>query len=282
MILGGVVTVLVLLAGSAPPASQPDAPSPPPPRIGRFEFSIDTPSPIASAEECNRRFRWIDRNKPPRLDVSKETFQALVPETYAADGTWGVLVWASPSETGFMCPQPWHEVLAKHKLLWVGADNAGNQRHSDHRVRLAVEAALWAQRNYRLDPGRVYVAGFSGGGKVAGMCGNLYSDVFTGAFSICGITYHKGVPTGLEKNKFYPPTYPPPVGPLYKAARERNRHVLLTGDEDFNLNSTRQTHRLGYEKDRYARAVLLIVPGLAHALPDAEWFDRGLEALDRR
>jgi pimeloyl-ACP methyl ester carboxylesterase len=181
-----------------------------------------------------------------------------------------------------MCPPPWHDVLARHKLIWIGANHAGNERHSDHRVRLAVEAAVQVQKRHKLDPDRVYVAGMSGGGKIAAMCATIYGDVFAGGFSICGATFYMKIPTGLERGKYYPATFPPPVGKVAIKARQQNRHVLLTGTEDFNLNSTRQTYELGYKKDNYRHVTLIVVPDLAHELPPAEWFEKGIEALDAR
>lgn len=271
MLLTAVAAILAMLAPATGPASQP---------VGRSQVRFDTPSDLASAGESNRRFKWLGDAKPPPLRLEQETFELFVPDNYAPDGTWGVVVWASPTNSGFMCPEPWRDVLARHKLIWIGANNAGNERHSDHRVRLAVEAALQAQQRFAVDRNRVYVAGLSGGGKIAGMCATIYGDVFSGGFSICGATFYMKIPTGQERGKYYPATYPPPAGKPAIKARQQNRHVLLSGTEDFNLNSTRQTYELGYRKDNYRHVTLLIVPGLGHALPPQQWFEQGIHFLD--
>lgn len=246
-------------------------------RTGRFELKFIEPHALASQKESQKRFRW--KEKPQDLRIEDETFQIVVPEDYREDGSYGVFVWVSPTPSGG-CPKLWVESLAKRKLIWVGADNSGNDRLIDHRVRLAVEGALQIQDLYAINPERVYVGGFSGGGKVTAMCNVVYADVFRGGFSICGPIFYRHIATGLKENEFYPQGYYAPPAKMLKDAKERNRHVLLSGDNDFNLQPTRQTYELGYVKDKFRKVSLLIVPGLAHDLPDEAWFERGIEFLD--
>lgn len=266
--------LLAFASASAEPASPAKST-----RTGRFEVKFIEASDLASQKESQKRFRW--KEKPQEFRLEDETFQVFVPDEYQPDGTWGAFVWISPTENGFMCPEPWLDVLARRKLIWIGADRSGNNRLIDHRVRLAVEAALQVQNLYAIDPDRVYAAGFSGGGKIAGMCAIVYADVFRGTFSICGPTFYRNIPTGVKKDELYPQAFYAPPAKMLKVAKEVNRHVLFSGDDDFNLQPTRQKYALGYEKDKFRNILLLIQPGLAHQLPSAEYLEKGIEFLDR-
>lgn len=247
-------------------------------QIGRFEVRFDSPSALASQQEAQKRFRW--REKPQPFNLPDEVFQVVVPEGYQPDGTWGLFVWVSPTPSGRL-PKRWVDSMQKCKLIWIGADNSQNERHIDHRCRLAVEAALQMIDRYEIDRKRVYIGGFSGGGKIAAMTAANYTEIFTGAYSICGPLFYRNIPTGVKKDTFYPQGYYPAPPKMMKVFREQTRHVLLTGDDDFNLLPTKQIHELGYVKDKFKHIELFVVPGLAHDIPLADWFERGIESLDR-
>jgi predicted esterase len=202
-----------------------------------------------------------------------------VPDSYTPDQKFGLFVWVSPEGRGGM-PRDWLETINEKKLIWIGPDNIGNQRHIDHRCRLVVEAVLQMREAYNIDPDRVYVGGFSGGGKIAAMTAVNYTELFTGAFSICGPIFYKQIPTGRKKGEFYPQGYYPPPPAALKLAKSRLRHVLLSGSEDFNLQPTDRIFELGYTKEGFKNILKIIVPGLDHSLPSAEFFAQGIDFLD--
>lgn len=267
------VAALLLAAG---PATKPVATKSQ--RTGAYQTRFVEPHELASQREAQKRFRW--REKPQPFTLSDETFQVYVPEDYQPDGSFGVFVWVSPTPSGRL-PKMWIDSLGKQKLIWIAADESQNERHIDHRCRMAVEAALHAIDLYEIDPRRVYIGGFSGGGKIAAMSAANYAEVFTGALSICGPLFYRNIPTGLKKDEYYPQGYYPMPPKMMQRFRSETRHVLLTGDTDFNLQPTKQIHEHGYVKDKFRFFELLIVPGLAHDLPAAEWFERAILSLDR-
>lgn len=270
---------LPTIARAAEPTTKPAQPSAKSSRTGRYQTQFLEPHDLASQREAQKRFRWNEKPKP--FTLADETFQILVPESYQPDGSFGVFVWVSPTPSGGV-PKMWVETLEKHKLIWIAADNSENQRLIDHRCRMAIEGALQMKDLYVIDPKRVYIGGFSGGGKIAAMSAINYPEVFTGAFSICGPIFYRNIPTGVNKNELYPQGYYPPPPKVLKIAREDMRHVLLTGENDFNLQPTKQIHELGYVKEKFKNIEMIVVPGLAHDLPAAEWFEKGLEFLDGR
>jgi predicted esterase len=274
----GLPFILLFIAAtmSADPTSRPAPPKSS--RVGDYSTSFVDAHDLSSQREAQKRFRWHE--KPQPFNLADETFQIHVPENYQPDGSWGVFVWVSPMKTGQL-PRMWVDSLAEHKLIWIGADNSENERHIDHRCRMAVEAALHMIDLYDIDRRRVYIGGFSGGGKIAAMTAANYTEIFTGAVSICGPLFYRNIATGMKQGEFYPQGYYPAPPKMMQTFKNATRHVLLTGDNDFNLQPTRQIFELGYVKDKFKLAELIVVPGLAHELPKPDWFEKCVEFLDR-
>lgn len=274
----GMLILLTVLLFAEP--SSATSPTTLPARTGRFEVVFTERSPIASMKESNRRFKW---EIPIReIDLPKETFQVYVPPDYEPGKQFGLLVWCSPMNSGWMASKDWVDVLDKHKLIWVGADRAGNERHVGDRTRLAVEAAYNMMRQYDIDPTRVYVGGMSGGGRSASMAATAYGDLFAGGFYMCGVNYFRDVKTlnMQKKDEYWPGSFPRPPSKILQKIKTDSRFVLLTGENDMNKLSTKAVYQNGYLKDGFLRVEHLEVPGIGHELPPGDWFEKGIEYLD--
>ena len=210
----------------------------------------------------------------------EQTYALYVPRAYKPDGTFGLIVWISPGDTGKPPREDWLRVLDRHKLLWVGPDNVGNKVDTLWRTYMTLEAVRHAKEHFSFDTKRVYVAGFSGGGRIASHAALVAPDTFTGGFYLAGCDFWRDVPVtpGDKHGKYYRGFWRKPKGNLLRKAR-KGRHVLLTGANDFNRGNTLAVHD-GFKKDTYAHVLLIDVPGMAHAPPNAEWFEKGTAFLD--
>src|SRR3954447_25410295 len=146
------------------------------------QIQLPNRAAISAVKEQARRFGWrLESFRKPSDEqdygLAREAFDVVVPAQYRGEPGWGLLVWVSPSGRG-AAPRAWVDTLAKHKLIWIGAENSGNERAVWIRVGLAVDAAADMQQRYKIEPTRVYVSGMSGGGRVASMIGLAYADVF--------------------------------------------------------------------------------------------------------
>jgi predicted esterase len=244
---------------------------------GQSDLAFQKESPLSTDAELQRRFGTP--NAPPSYDVAKEKFRVVVPRSYKHADAWGLFVWidASPQP---VVPSDWGPILAEKRLLLVAAHGSGNSRSLFARCRLAVDAVHNMKQRFHIDPGRVYVSGHSGGGRVASMLGVAYSDVFTGAFPMVGVNFYKPVPAG-EPNRAWLPVYHPEPRVL-ASAKAANRYVLLTGEKDFNRENTLRVYRDGFQAEEFRHVLYLEVPGMGHARPSAEWLAKGLEFLDAR
>lgn len=94
------------------------------------------------------------------------SWQVTVPATYDPAVPAGVMVYISPSPSGEM-PKGWKSLMNKHNLIWIAADKSGNKVITPHRITFALLGSNLLQSLYSIDKSRIYVAGFSGGGRVS-------------------------------------------------------------------------------------------------------------------
>ena len=171
----------------------------------------------------------------------------------------GVFVYVSPSRTGRIDSR-WRSVMDQQNLIYISADKSGNQILTYKRMVLATMALRALGQQHSFDLGRVFVSGFSGGGRVASKLASQYPEVFVGALYICGVDYWKKDQT-------------PNVERILE-----NRFVFLTGSRDFNLGETKRIHRR-YLKAGAEKSKLMVIKGLAHAHPDATALTEALSFL---
>jgi hypothetical protein len=103
--------------------------------------------------------------------------------------------------------------------------------------------------------------------------------VFSGAFAMVGCNFFRDVPVPGQKNRVWPGFWANPDLKTVARARANSRIVLLTGTTDFNHESTRAMYD-EFVKDKWAYVTYLDVPGMGHEFPDADWFEKGIVALD--
>lgn len=187
-------------------------------------------------------------------------WELYVPEAYDPASPPGLLVFISPIDSGRM-PGRYKPVMDDRNLIWIGANHSGNRVRVARRISLALLATALADRHYRIDPERVYVSGFSGGGRTASAVAPEYAQIFKGAIYICGVNFWNA-----RKPK------------MLDRARD-NRYVFLTGSEDFNRSETRRVHR-AYRRADIDDVLLLEVPGMDHRMPPADDLATAIDFLD--
>lgn len=226
----------------------------------------------------------VKRSEPEQdYDLAKESFQIYVPGGYTGQKPYGLIVWINAGPDGD-APETWRGVLERHKLIWVGADNSGNNRPGWIRLGMALDAAKHMPTAYNIDAERVYVSGASGGGRCASMLGIAYPEFFTGgSYPIIGCNFYRRVdvtaPTVGRPAEFYQASFRRPSGKLWGLVRNERRHVFLTGETDANRQQTELNYKAA-KKDGFRHVTYIEVPGMGHTSPDVEWFEKGIIALD--
>ena len=187
-------------------------------------------------------------------------WELYVPADYDPGSPAGLLVFISPTDSGRM-PRRYQPVLDEKNLIWIGANHSGNRIRVARRISLALLATALVDRDYRIDASRVYVSGFSGGGRTASAVAPEYAQIFRGAIYICGVNFWDGrKPTKLDQVR-------------------DNRYVFLTGNKDFNRAETRRVHR-AYQRADVENVLLLEVAGMDHRMPPVEDLATAITFLD--
>lgn len=256
-------------------------------RTGAYRLRIDAASPLGSLAEFIER-TGMDREQVEtydpdgaEIDLSNETFEVYVPETYEPGAAgWGLMVWVSPTNYGGLQRPDNLETLAQKRMIWVGANWAGNYRKVWDRIRLALHAAHAMAGLYDLDPGRVYAAGYSGGGRMASWLSMLYPEVFHGGFFVKGVDFYKVTAMPDKPGAHWPAAFREPPRATWPQVKERNRYVFFTGENDFNRLQTKVFVRL-YEDDGFRHVHYLEEPGADHYTAfGGEMLGRVIDLLD--
>ena len=92
-----------------------------------------------------------------------------------------------------------------------------------------------------------------------------------------GVNFYTELPA--ENGKQFGISYIPDDQALAIAKKECC-YVLVTGEKDFNRVNIRSAEENGFRKEGFTSVLCLEVPGLGHAMPPAEWLEKGLEFLD--
>ena len=233
-------------------------------------------APYSSEVEILRHFGY--QVPFPKYDLKLERFRTVVPDNYATNHAWGLLVWISAENEARIPDDLTAEVLS-HQILLVSAYKSGNDRHPLDRFRLALDGVCNMCQEYRVDRTRIYVSGFSGGSRMASMLGVAYGDVFSGTLCICGVNFYRA--TRGSEGEEYPATYVPEPGPLARA-KQVGRFAFLTGETDPNRVSTRLLAEKGFKQESFRNLLLEEVPKMGHAIPGRQEIRQALDYLEAR
>ncbi|MCK6489665.1 MAG: hypothetical protein L6R48_15335 [Planctomycetes bacterium] len=232
-----------------------------PAKTGFFTLTFEERCPSSAHEVLAKRYSW---NKPEARDlyeIGKEEFEVHVPPAYDGSVAYGLIVYTNSGKGGNA--RQYAELMARHRLIWIGATDVPNERSVAVRFGLALDAAWNMPRRYRIDARRVYACGNSGGGRCSSMIAPAWPELFSGGIYLVGCNN---------------PTLPPDKALAARALA--GRYALVTGSDDFNRPGTlgvlEAYKGLGVKQVQYFEQ-----PGLGHANPSAEWFEKALTFCDK-
>jgi predicted esterase len=211
-----------------------------------------TLSALFPAAEAKALAATLDPDKPLR-------YRVRVPRNSA---TSGVLVFVKPIDSGEL-PEAWEAELDRQNLIWVAADDFGNEHPRAQRILAAIAGLKLIESTEALDAKRKYVGGMSGGGRIASQIITRFPGRFSGALYIVGADFW----TKSEE----------PLRPRIAA----NRYVFVTGTHDFNRRDMRRVFSK-YQAAGVTQALLMDLPAFAHEYPNAEQLGQAIDFLDAR
>jgi Esterase PHB depolymerase len=210
-----------------------------------------------------------------------EQYYVYVPAAYTGSESYGLIVFTDSQSGTVRLPLMWKPVLDAHKYIFIAAQNAGNEPRG-RRLGLAVMGALKIMSRYRIDPSRVYAAGFSGGARMSGLLGFYQSDIFRGTIQICGADFYERVPIVAATSQL--DTAGRPYGMFDATKQEISnaravRFVLITGSNDFRRGNILDVFHGGFERAKF-QAKLFDVPGMDHTICDSGVLSWALDFLE--
>jgi hypothetical protein len=262
-LFGGTFLVLVLAVNSGAQVSK---------RTGDFVTAFPTRPLVPERQDSHIRYD---------LDPSSERFFVHVPANYTGNEAYGLIVFTDADETVTEVPEGWSDILDSRKFLFVAAELAGNEQDANRRLGLAVLGALEMMKRYRVDPKRVYAAGYSGGARMSGLLGFYQPEIFRGTIQNCGADFYKPVATVYAQS--WLSTTGRPYGVFDATPEEigrarQVRFVLITGTDDFRRGNVLDIYNGGFARERF-QAKLFDVRGMGHDTCDGATLAAALDFL---
>ena len=160
---------------------------------------------------------------PADYDSRKQRYQLFVPKNYDADKNWPLVIFISPGDDPLGW-RFWQKPCEQNGMLFCAAYGAGNNVPVAQRTRIVLDMFDDVRRRYRVDPDQTYLAGFSGGGRMACAIAFALPEYFGGVIPVCGTS----------------PLNPLPY--LRHRVRDRLSVAFVTGATDFNRKENEDLH----------------------------------------
>lgn len=224
-------------------------------------------SPLTAAQLPQILAQKNGRLAEQPVNVVQERFVVFVPSSPAPPRGYGLIVFVPPWDK-LKIPDGWAPVLDQAGFVFVSAAQSGNEATAlGRREPLALLGETNVAKRWPIDSARVYVAGFSGGSRIAMRLALGYPDVFRGAILNSG-----GDTIGNA-------TIPIPPKDLFREFQEKSRLIYVTGARDiFVTNAVNGSIRSMREWCQF-HVENRVMPSAGHETIDASSLSRALDAL---
>jgi dienelactone hydrolase len=187
---------------------------------------------------------------PANYDSTKQRYQLFIPAKYDAAKRWPLVLFISPSDqpTGW---KAWQKVCEDEGVFFASPFGAGNNVPAGQRTRIVLDVLDDLRRSHSIDPDQTYLAGFSGGGRMACAIALALPELFGGVAPVCGTNPIGGA------------TY------LRHRLQDRFSVALVTGEKDFNRKEN-ETYLAPWLDEIGVRSKLWVAPKVAHDIPGPE------------
>lgn len=229
-------------------------------------------------DESAARNRGLDAPrlafKPAERELGDSKVYVRLPKAYSPRSPVGAVLWIDPGPTG-QPPSIMTDIADELGLALIGTSSSGNDVNVVDRTQRLLDALATARSLVHLDPARIYASGISGGGRMSFILAGCFPDVFTGAVAMAGTSHYRDLPT--PEGKVWPAYFNQPSPPRWNLLKKR-RLASISGTSDFNhphaLATCQAMNRDGLTTKAWA------IPGLGHALPDADQYAEALRWVD--
>ncbi len=196
----------------------------------------------------------------PRYDSTAQTYELYVPANLKKDEPPGLILFISPGDRG-MGLSALRAACDAQNLIFASPHAAGNNTETRQRVRIVLDVLDDVRRAYGVDPDRTYLAGFSGGGRIACAIGFSLPEYCGGVIPVCA--------AGDLREESW----------LRHRVRDRLSVAHLTGETDFNRGEV-ERFRGPMLAAVGVRSKIWVAPKTGHAVPAANYLTEAVAWLD--
>lgn len=184
---------------------------------------------------------------PAGYDSAKQRYQLFVPAKYDAAKRWPLVLFISAGDqpAGW---KAWQKTCQDEGVFFVSPFSAGNNVPAGQRTRIVLDVLDDLRRSHSIDPDQTYLAGFSGGGRMACAIAFALPELFGGVAPVCGTNPIGGT------------TY------LRHRLHDRFSVALVTGEKDFNRKEN-EAYMAPWLDEIGVRTKLWVAPKVAHDIP---------------
>ncbi len=273
----GIVLVMLAAAGMAGPAGSEKGPAKGPTKkpgattkpafgeMGISGFHQVLKGGLPPVKRKHRALRYTSK--------LTQAFYVHVPAV-ARTETLGIFAFISNRDVQNL-PPGYAKMLKVNELIFISPAGCGNKRLISRRGGLTVLGVLKLMQTYRIDPKRVYISGYSGGGRAGTMTAFYHSELFTGAMPMCGAMF----PKRLADKKVSAYSYFPLGERDFQAARKRVRFALITGRKDYRYPFVKGLYEQGFKKYGF-NALFCDIPGMNHFIATPAAVQRALNWVE--
>ena len=219
---------------------------------------LDWVFPLANRSVTTPPKEWLKGYKS-----TDQTYERYVPANYTSRKAWPVILFISPGDSA-MGWRYLKEACTKRGFIFAGPHAAGNRCPMPQRIRRVMDVLDDLRRNYNIDPDRVYIGGFSGGGRVACSIAFALPELFGGVIPICAAG-------DLRKESW-----------LRQRVMDRISVAHITGTADFNRGEV-ERFRGPMLAEVGVRSKIWVIPRMGHGVPSGKnwipilkWLDDGV------
>ncbi len=260
-----------------------DTPTTAPAKTGDLDLTFTERSPLSDPKDLARRLNLKPADVANDYDLSSKPYKAFIPPHYDPAVPYGILVYLGYKDsTG--TPKDWRPFLEKSHLIFITpVSHTGSHYEPSipiwQTLGLAFDAVQNLKAQYNINPARIYLMSM---GDNATQLALVSTDVFTGYIVAADAGYFRRI---TEGNRYYSPTFAPPVDPYRRMAQSRAYVLLDTFGSDDPGNKIIPLKAAAMKQDgmKLVTTVPASLTGDLH-YPDfkLEWFEDGaLPFLDK-
>jgi hypothetical protein len=225
------------------------APAAEPPRGYQRQTAVAAPTrldwvfALANQSPATPPAEWLKD-----YDSDRQQYELFLPEKLNPQKPAPLVLFISPGDEPAGWAQ-WEQVCKQSGAVFASPFGAGNACPTPRRVRIVLDVLDDVRKRQAIDADRTYLAGFSGGARIACAVAFALPEYFGGVAACCGSENLRGESWLRER------------------VADRLSVALITGEQDFN-RAELERYRGPWLTDLGVRAKVWVVPKLGHAIPD--------------